>query len=401
MTKKNILFISGSIGLGHVNRDLAIAQELLNQHTDLNIEWLAADPAMSVIAKSGGKIAPEVERYGNDTAAADKAGRGTELNLYKYILKASTEWAKNIEVFKQIIQRCKFDLVIGDETYEILIAILRKKLYLQIPFVIIYDFLGLDAMTKNPMELVTVYVTNRMWAQDHKIITQGKNMALFVGEPEDIQNKKFGVFLPDRRKHANDYYKFIGYILPFKPADYANVNQLRSRLGYGNETLVICSIGGTGVGKELLEACGQAYPIIKERIPNLRMVIVGGPSLETQKIAVPPEVEVRQYIPALYEHFAVCDMAIVQAGGTTTLELTALQRPFIYIPTEKQCEQNLTVCSRLERHRAGIRMNYGDITAKSIAETLIANIGKKVNYELIPVDGARRAAELVDKILSN
>lgn len=26
-------------------------------------------------------------------------------------------------------------------------------------------------------------------------------------------------------------------------------------------------------------------------------------------------------------------------------------------------------------------MNYGDITAKSIAETVIANIGKKVSYE--------------------
>jgi UDP-N-acetylglucosamine:LPS N-acetylglucosamine transferase len=118
-------------------------------------------------------------------------------------------------------------------------------------------------------------------------------------------------------------------------------------------------------------------------------------------MTLPPEVEIRQYVPALYEHFAVCDMAIVQAGGTTTLELTALRRPFIYIPQEKHCEQNFTVCGRLERHRAGIRMNYGDITAMSLAETVIANIGKKVSYESITIDGAFRAAELIVKILSN
>jgi predicted glycosyltransferase len=226
-------------------------------------------------------------------------------------------------------------------------------------------------------------------------------MALFVGEPEDIQNKNFGILLPNRRKYAKDYYKFIGYILPFKPEDYSSTGQVRHRLGYGDEKLVICSTGGTGVGKELLEICGKAFPIIKEQIPNLRMVMVGGPSLATQEMTLPPDVEIRQYVPALYEHFAVCDMAIVQAGGTTTLELTALRRPFIYIPQEKQCEQNITVCGRLERHRAGIRMNYGDITPRSIADIVIANIGKKVSYGSIPIDGARRATELIGKILSN
>ncbi len=226
-------------------------------------------------------------------------------------------------------------------------------------------------------------------------------MALFVGEPDDVMDKTFGPFLPNRRTHANNYYKFLGYILNFKPADYSNKVQIRNRLGYGDETLIICSIGGTGIGKELLEICGKAYPIIKERIPNLHMVMVGGPGLELNKLVVPPDVELRQYVPALYEHFAACDMAIVQAGGTTTLELTALRRPFIYIPQEKQCEQNLTVCGRLERHRAGIRMNLKDIIPKSLADTVIANIGIAIDYATIPVEGAKRAAELIGQKLYN
>ncbi len=70
-------------------------------------------------------------------------------------------------------------MVIGDETYEILIAMLRKKLKVNIPFVIIYDFLGLDAMTRNPMELLTIYMVNRMWSQDSKIIEHGEKYGAF------------------------------------------------------------------------------------------------------------------------------------------------------------------------------------------------------------------------------
>ena len=66
------------------------------------------------------------------------------------------------------------------------------------------------------------------------------------------------------------------------------------------------------------------------------MILVCGPRLSAESIEVPrdKDIEIRQYIPDLHEHFAACDLAIVQEGGTTTLELTALQRPFIYFPLD-------------------------------------------------------------------
>jgi UDP:flavonoid glycosyltransferase YjiC (YdhE family) len=39
---KKILFISGSVGLGHVSRDLAIAAELRRISPDVEVSWLAA-----------------------------------------------------------------------------------------------------------------------------------------------------------------------------------------------------------------------------------------------------------------------------------------------------------------------------------------------------------------------
>lgn len=45
MSSLRILYISGSIGLGHANRDLAIARELRNQNPSAEIMWLAGEPA--------------------------------------------------------------------------------------------------------------------------------------------------------------------------------------------------------------------------------------------------------------------------------------------------------------------------------------------------------------------
>ena len=54
----------------------------------------------------------------------------------------------------------------------------------------------------------------------------------------------------------------------------------------------------------------------------------------------------------LYRHLAACDLAIVQGGLTTAMELTANQRPFIYFPLKHHFEQNLHVRHRLGRYRA-------------------------------------------------
>jgi hypothetical protein len=90
----------------------------------------------------------------------------------------------------------------------------------------IYDFLGLDPVSKKPIEKLGTYIWNRIWSKDYKLFSQKKNLALFVGELEDIPNKKFGFLLPNRRSHATNYYNFLGYILPFEPNKYLDKNKI-------------------------------------------------------------------------------------------------------------------------------------------------------------------------------
>ena len=129
------------------------------------------------------------------------------------------------------------------------------------------------------------------------------------------------------------------------------------------------------------------------------MVLICGPRLDVDSLKVPEQVEVRGYVSALHEHFAASDLAIVQGGGTTTLELTALRRPFLYFPLADHCEQQMHVAERLTRHQAGVKMVYSETTLEILAEEVIANLDKEVNYPPISVNGAQKAAQLISQLL--
>jgi UDP:flavonoid glycosyltransferase YjiC (YdhE family) len=395
MSNKKILFVSGSLGLGHVTRDLAIANELRNLNPNIEIEWLAVHPASLFLENAGEKLVPEASEYSNENDFAESSADGSKLNLLIYLLKSKKAWEHNTKVFTKIVTSKKYDLVIGDETYEISLALRKHQEIKNFPFVMIFDFVGLDSMTSNPLEKLGVHIYNSKWSHDYrKKVKPSYDLGLFVGELEDIPNKSFGLNLPNRRVFAKAMYNFIGYIFPFDPAAYINKNEIRKKLGYGPEPLIIASVGGTSIGKELLEKCGEAYSLIKDKIPSLQMLLVAGPRIEGNSLKLPDGIEVKQFIPKLYEHFAACDLAIVQGGATSTLELTALQKPFLYFPLADHSEQE-GVAKNLSRRGAGSRMNLSQTTSTSLAEKISSTINSNVMYPKIPTDGAHKAAELI------
>jgi UDP:flavonoid glycosyltransferase YjiC (YdhE family) len=401
MSAKTVLFISGSIGLGHVVRDLAIARELRKQHPELELSWLAAPPANQLIEDAGERLLPEAVEFVDESAIAERAATGAGLNLIRYAFGVRKDWSRNVDVVTRVTSRRQFDLVIGDETYEIILAYRSNPRLKTCPFVMIYDFVGFDSMTSNPFEKLGVYFWNRAWSKDYRQVPTYVDLSLFVGEIEDVPDRSFGLMLPNRRDWARRRCQFVGHILPFDPAEYSDQAHVRSELGYGDESLVIGSIGGTAIGRQLLELCGQTYPILREQIPDLRMVLVGGPRLASASLAVPDGVETRGYVPELYAHLAASDLAIVQGGATTTLELTALRRPFLFFPIEGHCEQEVSVAARLARHQAGTKMVLSRTTPRTLASAISSNIGRTVTYPPIATDGARRAADLISELLND
>ena len=364
---KKILFISGSLGLGHIGRDLEIVKMLRKFDANIDVSWLADNPASTVLKEAGEKLLPEAELITHGNKELESKAKNHRVNLTRWVMNMRKDWSKNAKIVIEVIQREEFDLVIGDETYDLGLELLRDPSLKQFPVVIIYDFLGLDTVTNNPIDMITTYYTNRLWS---KIITHKPKLCdktIFIGEIEDIQNKKFGLLLPNKRKVAEKYFDVVGYILNFNPNDYSDKEKIRKTLGYGNEKLVICSIGGTSAGKELFDLVIKAVPLIRKEIPDFQMLLVLGPELPVDYVKPIDGVTVKGYLPNLYRHLAAADLAIVTGGGTITLELTALQKPFLYFPLENHFEQEIAVAQRCKRHNAGIKMNYSKTTPRNIS----------------------------------
>jgi len=396
MAGSKVLFVSGSLGLGHATRDLAVARELRRKAPGTEIGWLAASPTSEMLADAGETLIPECREYHCETDTADAMGTKGQLNLTGYVYRALGKWVHNAGVIGRACHRGAFDVLFGDETYEVIVTnVLGIRPLPGIPFVMMYDFWGMDASTKKLPERLGAWGLNFIWSRERRVTGRGDNAALFIGEPADIQDCRFGAFLPNRRRSAEGHVVFLGYILPFDPSSIPPKPALKADLGYGPGPLVICTVGGTAVGRELLELCGRAYPSAAARIPDLRFVLVSGPRIDPAVIKAPAGVKRRGMVPDLYRHLAASDLVVTQGGGTTTLELTALRVPFLFFPVKSQTEQEVTIAARLARHGAGIRMSLSGTTPEALAQQIVRYIGTSVNYPQVPFDGASRAAEVI------
>jgi hypothetical protein len=81
------------------------------------------------------------------------------------------------------------------------------------------------------------------------------------------------------------------------------------------------------------------------------------------------------------------------------MELVAAGTPFLYFPLGNHFEQQRHVRHRLERHRAGRCLTYGDTDADDIAAALVEQLAASCEYLPVPDDGARRAAAMIAPLL--
>ena len=139
--------------------------------------------------------------------------------------------------------------------------------------------------------------------------------------------------------------------------------------------------------------------MVRARLPELRMIVVAGPRIDPASLDAPAGVEVRAFVPDLDRHLAACDLALVQGGLTTCMELTAAGTPFLYFPLKNHFEQNFHVAHRLDRYGAGRRMEFATSTPEMIAEAMVAALRAPAKFKPVEADGAARAARMLAELI--
>ena len=398
---RRALYISSPIGLGHAQRDVAIARELRALVPDLQIDWLAQDPVTRVLAGEGERIHPASAELANESAHVESESAEHDLHCFQAWRRMDEILVANFMVFHDLVEADTYDLWIGDEAWELDYFLHENPELKRAAYCWLTDFVGWLPMSDGgERETFLTADYNAEMVEHIARFPRLRDRAIFVGNPDDIVPDRLGPELPHIREWTEQHFDFAGYVSGFDPARLGDREALRAELGYArDEQVCIVTVGGSGVGGDLLRRVIASFEEARQRVPTLRMVAVAGPRIDPSSLPATPGLEVRPYVHNLYRHLAACDLAVVQGGLTTAMELTANRRPFIYFPLKHHFEQNFHVCHRLERYGAGRRMDFDDSPPSVIAEAIAQEIGKDVDYRPVETDGARLAAERIAEML--
>jgi predicted glycosyltransferase len=399
---RRALFISSPIGLGHAQRDLAIARELRKLQPDLVIDWFTVDPAATYLEREGERVHPITRRLANESRHFEHMAGEHDLHAFFALRTMDEVMAHNFMTFCDLMDEEHYDLVIGDESWEVDYYYHENPELKRQPFVFLTDFVGCLPMGDDEREALLCADRNADDLEHVARFPYVRDRAIFVGNREDVVEDPFGPGLPSIRAWTDANFEYAGYALPFDPAAFADVEAVRARLGYAkDEKVAIAAIGGTGVGRPLLEKIAAAFPRMRREVPQLRMVLVAGPRLAPETLPCADGLEVRPYVHNLFEHLACCDLALVQGGLSTCMELVALQRPFLSFPLRRHFEQRIHVRRRLANYGADRSLDYAGLTPEALADRALAAMHEPTRYAPVEADGAARAARAIAEALEN
>ena len=398
---RRALYVSSPIGLGHARRDLAIADELRKLHPDLEIDWLAQHPVTTVLEGHGERIHPASAGLANESGHFESESAEHDLHCFQALRRMDEILLANFMLFHDITSEHHYDLWIGDEAWELDYYLHENPELKTAPFVWLTDFVGYLPMADGgDREAFLAADYNAEMIEHIARYPRIRDRAIFVGDPDDIVPERFGPELPPIRAWTERHFSFAGYITGFDPNTFADRQALRAELGYrSDERVCIVTVGGSGVGADLLRRVIASFAEARRLVPELRMVVVTGPRIDPTTLPAADGLDIRSYVHNLYHHLAACDLAIVQGGLATAMELTANRRPFIYFPLKNHFEQNFHVRHRLDRYRAGRRMDFDDSPPEAIAQAIAQELSRDVDYRPVASDGAARAAAMIAELL--
>jgi pimeloyl-ACP methyl ester carboxylesterase/UDP:flavonoid glycosyltransferase YjiC (YdhE family) len=399
--KPRALLVSSPIGLGHAWRDVAIARELRRQVPGLRVEWLAQPPLTTLLEECGERVHPASADLAPESKHVDAESGMHQLHAFNMIRRLDEILCANFMVFDDVVRQEHFDVWIADEGWEIDHFLHENPELKTSPYVWMSDFVGFLPMPSGGER--EAYLTADYNAEmiEHVEKNPGlRDLSLFIGNPEDVVRRRFGPSLPFIPSWTNAHFKFSGYVLPFDPNDLADTASLRRELGYeSSHPLIVATVGGSAVGVHLLHRIVEAFRLLQADIPDAELLLVCGPRIDPREFSAGDGMRVVGYVHDLFRTLACCDLAVVQGGLSTTMELVANRRPFISIPLRDHFEQNLHVANRLRRYGAPSPTPYEDATPERLANQMRKRLRSRVTYAPVEAGGALRAAQLIAPVI--
>ncbi len=398
---RRVLMMPGAAGLGTVRRDLKIADALRRRRPSVQVEWLASEPARTMLAAHGEAIHPASADLPSLADHFEQAAGHHELDDFAAWRDSDEVQFLDFMILNDLVSDEAFDLVVADYAFGIDNYLHENPELKRFAYAWITDVVGwLPGRDADDRRRYLMADANAEMIEQVERYPRVRDRALFLGELEDLPDRCFGPGLPNIREWARHRFTWTGQISGFEPGELEDRDKLRRRLGYArDERVCIVAVGGTALARGLIERCTEAVSALETRVADIRMVVAAGPRIDRAGLRVPGHVDVHGYLPNLHLHLAASDVAVVAGGGTTILELLTAGRPFVWVPLRRHTIQREHVAHRVQRHGGPSPTEYGELTAEALASAVETQLNTIARYRHAPPDGLNRAADSLAELL--
>ena len=387
--------LSSPIGLGHSRRDLAIVEALRTEHPDVRVRWLAQDPVTRVLEAAGEQVHPASAWLASESAHVEAECGEHDLDAFDAIRRMDDILVNNFMVLDEVLREEHVDLVVGDEAWETDHFLHENPELKRGAFAWLTDFVGwlpMPAGGERQACLTADY--NAEMLEHRERFPWVRDRSVFVGTPDDVVpdasgrgcRRSGGGRRQSSTSPATSAVHPPGEEERARAAGGARLarrrDRVRRRRGRHRRR---ARPAAAGARRGARGPAGPAGPALRRRRRGR-----GSTRASLPRRAVPT---VLGFVPDLWRQLAACDVAVVQGGLTTCMELTASRRPFLYVPLRNHFEQNRHVRHRLERYGAGTHLPYEQLVdPDAFCAELLATLDRPVTSAPVETDGAPRAA---------
>ena len=185
--RRRALYVSSPIGLGHAQRDVAIARELRQLVPDLEIDWLAQDPVTRVLEAEGERVHPLSAELANESGHMESESAEHDLHCFQAWRRMDEILVANFMVFHDVVREENYDLWIGDEAWELDYYLHENPEEKRAAYVWLTDFVGwLPMEDGGEREAFLTADYNAEMIEHIARFPRVRDQALFVGNPDDV-----------------------------------------------------------------------------------------------------------------------------------------------------------------------------------------------------------------------
>ena len=187
------LYLSSPIGLGHVRRDLAIADAMREQRPDLEIQWLTQSPVAEFLERRGEVVHPASRLLANESGHFESESGEHDLHAFQAVRRMDEVLVNNFMVFDDLVERESFDLWLGDEAWDLDHFLHEHPELKRAPFVWMTDFVGWVPMADGGER--EAFLTSDYNAEMVEHVARYpplRDRSVFVGDPADVVDLPLG-----------------------------------------------------------------------------------------------------------------------------------------------------------------------------------------------------------------